>query len=394
MRILWASNAPHVPTGYGQQTALMLPRLRDAGHDVAVAANFGVSGAVMEWEGFTIFPTGKTSFSADVIPAHALAWFKDEPGWCICLYDAWTMKNPAFNDINTAVWCPVDHHPVPPLVKQHFTDHGSVPIAMSQWGQRELERAGLNPMYAPHGIDTNVMRPIPKAEARERLGLDPDRFIVGMVANNHGRTPSRKAFPEHFLAFSILAQEHPDAMLYCHAQTEGDDAINLEVLATANGIKPDQLLFTDQYRLRSGQVPAKMMAHLYSAFDVLLFCSMGEGFGIPAIEAQACGTPVIVSDFSAQPELVAPGAGFKVAGQPWWDDLQKAYFHLPNIEDMVNALGVAYANRAALDDLRPQIREHALQWNADTVFETHWRPILAELEGRLPSMEPIKAQAL
>ena len=42
MRLLWASNAPWAPSGYGAQTLQVVKRLKAAGHDIAVAANYGL----------------------------------------------------------------------------------------------------------------------------------------------------------------------------------------------------------------------------------------------------------------------------------------------------------------------------------------------------------------
>ena len=67
-------------------------------------------------------------------------------------------------------------------------------IAMSKFGVEETHKAGLDCMYVPHGVDTNVFKPGDKAEARQRLGLPQDKFIVGTVAMNKGN-PSRKAVP-------------------------------------------------------------------------------------------------------------------------------------------------------------------------------------------------------
>jgi glycosyltransferase involved in cell wall biosynthesis len=52
---------------------------------------------------------------------------------------------------------------------------------------------------------------------------------------------------------------------------------------------------------------ADKLALLYSAADVFVSTSWGEGFGLPALEAMACGTPVIAQDCSAISEVVGPG---------------------------------------------------------------------------------------
>lgn len=382
MKICWASNAPWTPTGYGQQTATFVPRFRDAGHDIAIAANYGLQGASMDWEGFRVYPAS-SEYSNDVIPAHAMHHFAGEPGLLMFLYDAWPLRSDLYEEMNTAIWCPVDHLPTPPLVIKHFKDYGSVPIAMSRFGEQQLQRSGLDPLYVPHGIDTTVYRPHPTREAKIKCGMDPDKFVVGIVANNKGATPSRKAFPEMFTAFTVLNRIAPDTHLYVHANWQVKDGIDLQALAAARDIPVEAVTFADQYRYLAGSTTPEQMAWIYSAFDVLLFTSMGEGFGIPALEAQACGTPIIVTDFSAQSELVAPDAGFTVEGQPWWDELQKADFQIPMIEQIVEKLRFAYEYRDHLETrLGPAVREFALQYDADTVMTDYWIPVLAELEDR------------
>jgi glycosyltransferase involved in cell wall biosynthesis len=116
------------------------------------------------------------------------------------------------------------------------------------------------------------------------------------------------------------------------------------------------------------------MAAIYTGMDVLLQASLGEGFGIPAVEAQSCGTPVIVSNATAQPELV--GDGWLVEGQPVWDAAQKAWWVTPAIPSIIEALENAYQRghvRSA------KAREFALEYDADTVYAKYWRPILAAL---------------
>lgn len=388
MRLLWVSNAPHASTGYGQQTALWLPYLA-AEHEVAHTAIYGHNGAPYTWHGIPVFGGGYDGASNDVIPADAHQWGAD---WTVILFDAWTLKNPLFRRMNTAVWCPVDHLPAPDGVVDFFRHNNAVPIAMSQFGRDQLVVAGLDPLYVPHGIDTSVFRPTAEwagKPVREHFGIPAEAFVVGMNAANKGVRPSRKAFPEHLLAFRAFCDIEPNALLWLHTYADGSGfGMQLRNLINKIGIDPERVRFTDQYRYQRNMIDPDELAAMYSSWDVLLACSMGEGFGIPVIEAQACETPVVVSNFSAQPELVADG--FAVGGVPFWNDQFGAWWQLPDIEQMVEALVRVRDRGGERSDVGRKFVVDG--YDADVVWERHWRPALAELEGRLPDMAAVQPE--
>src|SRR5574338_349983 len=60
MKILWSSVAPWIGTGYGQQSRLFTPRIRDLGHHVALSAYCGLEGTIGTWEGMTVYPADLT----------------------------------------------------------------------------------------------------------------------------------------------------------------------------------------------------------------------------------------------------------------------------------------------------------------------------------------------
>ncbi len=103
---------------------------------------------------------------------------------------------------------------------------------------------------------------------------------------------------------------------------------------------------------------------------------MGEGFGIPILEAQACGVPVITSNHSAMVELTQ--AGWVVDGDPWWDALQDSFSFVPSIASIETALEAAYAARSDID-LRAAGVAFAQGYDADTVAEEYWVPTLEKL---------------
>jgi glycosyltransferase involved in cell wall biosynthesis len=390
-RVLWYSNMPWTGTGYGTQTALTTKAMQADGHDVAICANWGLHGTKIEWEGITAYPGGLDVWANDVVGLHARDWFRGEPGWIISLADCWVLQGPAWEQHRVASWVPVDHTPVPPKVADFFVRSGAVPIAMAKFGQEELARIGIEAHYAPHGIDTDVFRRVDEFQGRpvrDMFGIQGDAFVVGMNAANKGTYKIRKSFPQAFAAFGIFAKRHPDAVLYVHAEKFGHaDGVNLVRLAKACGVPDDRIAFTDQYAYRVG-LPEPVVAAMYSAFDVLLAPSMGEGFGIPVIEAQACGVPVIVANFSAQPELV--GSGWAVGGLPDWDEHQASWLQLPNIMEIVDALELAYNGEG-----RPDLaRAKAEQYDIRRTWDEHWRPIMADLEARTQLPAPIEASGV
>jgi glycosyltransferase involved in cell wall biosynthesis len=264
---------------------------------------------------------------------------------------------------------------------------------MSKFGRDELERAGYPALYVPHAIDTTVFRPHPdREELRRALRMPEDTFIVGMVANNQGANPPRKAFPQVFEAFAELHSIHPDSMLYLHTDIIGrNKGVNLAALSAIFGLEGDALGFSDQTALRLDGFGPERMAAMYASFDVLVNPSYGEGFGIPIIEAQACGTPVIVSDFTSMTELC--GAGWTVGGERTYDPAHGSFMLAPSVSEIAAVMLDAY-DRAGT--IRGEAREFALAYDADRVFEEGWLPILEELERprEVPALRPAERPKL
>lgn len=388
MRVLLHSNGPTTPTGYGVQTALLARRLRDAGHEVAISVYWGHQTGLGNWEGIPLLPCAGESYGNDILHEHAIRWFDGDPlgGWVIPIMDVFGLNNPLLRDFNVAAWTPIDHDPVPEAVLEFFRRTEAVPVAMSEWGKDLLAKQGVDAFYVPLSVDTGIFRPIP--DAKRVCGISDDRFVVMMNGMNKGWAMHRKGYPEAFLAFGQFARNHPDALLYVHAEQWGVYAqgINLIELAAKCGIGENQIKFVDQYAYRCGFIPQEQLAAVYSAADVLLAPSRGEGFCIPLIEAQACGTPVIVTDFSAQSELV--GAGWKLPAQPDWEAAQGAWMAKVDIPALMQALEESYEERGSEINRDCAIAK-AREYDADLVFDTLWKPVLDQMGGgREP--EPVK----
>lgn len=390
MRLALFSNAPWAPTGYGSQTAELVPKLVEDGHDVAVLANYGLAGGLSQWDAgngrqVPVYPHGLDGYSNDLSPYQAQEWTaKNERGWTLCLYDAWVIKGPGWAELNIAAWAPVDHKPVPAPVLAFFKEGTGkrLAIAMSRFGEQEYLAAGLpreQVLYAPHSIDTRVFRPT-KSDVRKQLNIPEDAHLTIINAANKG-LPPRKSWPEMLLAWRTFAQKRKDAFLYIHSDIDGiAGGFKIARFLEAIEAPEDRIRYVPQYPYKVG-LPNTVVAQLYSASDVLLSTSRGEGFGIATVEAQACGIPAITTDWTAQPELT--GVGWRVDGQPDWDEHQGAWWKIPNVDLIVEALDAAYEKKGDREMAATAVA-FASQYDTAHVYETYWRPILARLDAEMP----------
>jgi glycosyltransferase involved in cell wall biosynthesis len=205
-----------------------------------------------------------------------------------------------------------------------------------------------------------------------------------MVAANKGN-PSRKAFTQQIEAFAAFKKNHSDAIMYIHACTaeHGENGgVNLVEFSRFVGLKPGvDVLFPDQYQNIVGY-PDEHMNYLYNAFDVHTLVSTGEGFGIPIIEAQAAGCPVIVGDWTSMSELCF--SGWKVAksdAMPSWTPLGN-YQYRARSEAIAEKYEMAYQKKGNVI-LRSNARTAALDYDADKVYRDYWVPTLQEIHDKL-----------
>lgn len=387
MRIAWYSNSPTTSTGYGTQTRQMLPRLVADGHRVAVLGNYGHVATVMAYgtpEGeVPVFPSGHAHYALDVAGDQAKAWFGADPGWVISLYDTWVFPASLWAGMNVISWTPIDHTPVTPGIAKWCASHKS--IAMSRFGQNVLAEAGITAPYIPHGIEKDIWHPR-QSDVRAQMGLPDDAFVVMMnAANIKAPHVDRKAWDANLRAFGAFAREHSDAYLFLNTDPARPGGFPIPSFLKFVGVPEAQTRITDVTAYRNGLITSETIAELYTAADVLLSCSMGEGFGLPVAEAMACGTPAIVSDFSAQPELVGE-TGWKVPTLPYYDENQKADFAWPDCYNILEALEEAYAEKGTSQATARSAAAEAhirAEYDADTVYAEKWRPLLASLQGEL-----------
>ncbi|PJF39007.1 MAG: glycosyltransferase family 1 protein, partial [Phototrophicales bacterium] len=114
-----------------------------------------------------------------------------------------------------------------------------------------------------------------------------------------GNLTQRKNLATYLRAFALIADEFPEYQLVIVGPSTFR-ASNLEPLIHELSLEKRIIL--------TGHVAEEALPYLYNGADVFGFPSLYEGFGLPPLEAMACGTPVVVSNVSSLPEVVGEAA--------------------------------------------------------------------------------------
>jgi glycosyltransferase involved in cell wall biosynthesis len=189
-------------------------------------------------------------------------------------------------------------------------------IAISQSTARDLVETLHVPAdkidVAAPGCDPAVFRPLPAEQiaAFRRTKNLPDRFWLFI-----GTLEPRKNLLVLLEAYAALPQPRPPLII------GGGKGWNYEPIFAA--VERHNLGQSVQF---VGFIPSEDLPIWYNCAEVFIYPSVFEGFGLPVLEAMACGTPVIISDASSLPE-VAGEAGLCVPPQDvgrWTEALRQA----------------------------------------------------------------------
>lgn len=256
-------------------------------------------------------------------------------------------------------------------------------ITISKWAQKEAKKYGRICKMFPHGVDARTFRPMNKFYCREHFGFNENKFIIGIVAANNDPEP-RKGWDKMFLGFKIFLENFPELKkkAYLFAYTKPVTKRGFDLPGLAQSIQIDKNVFFPGRMTHLVGLPEEEMAMLFNSFDILLNTSRREGFGLPILEAQACGVPVIATNFSSMPELVK-GHGWLVRPKDWVYTPLNGKTAVPDQEDIAKKIEEAYFNLELREKYGKLSRKFALKFDWDLIIKNNWIPYLEEKEREL-----------
>jgi glycosyltransferase involved in cell wall biosynthesis len=221
--------------------------------------------------------------------------------------------------------------------KLEYLRKASVHLAISEFSRQEAMRildayagttvaisTALDDVFKPQILSNQI-----SSDLRARFGITRP-FVLYT-----GGADERKNLPRLIKAYAALpfSLRNTHQLLFAGKMPERNIA-NLEVIARTSGLKNDELLF-------AGFISDEELVQLYNLCQLYIFPSWHEGFGLPALEAMACGAPVIAANTTSLPEVIG---------------LEDALFDPFEIPEISGRLKQALEDESFRNDLR----EHGL----------------------------------
>lgn len=265
----------------------------------------------------------------------------------------------------------------------------------SRYGQRVLQKEGLTvKAVTSPGVHLDVFKPLDRATVRDKFHISESLLIFGTVMRNQ----KRKLFPDLFDAYKRLRDRHvkkslvkrakekvrnnktltkterhalrvEHSVLYCHTSWP-DNGWNIPEYIQRFQLQR-HIIFTykcdscsevytswfspcDNRGMTTCRVCGKQSAHMpnthsgvseedlvniFNLFDVYLQPAICEGWGLPIMEAKACGVPGLYQNYSAMEDHVENGGGMPIKVERFYHEAETgATRSLPDVDDMVRKM--------------------------------------------------------
>ncbi|MCC7279339.1 MAG: glycosyltransferase [Chromatiaceae bacterium] len=284
------------------------------------------------------------SLAPDVIHLSSLfEGYVDDAVTSIGCFDANTQVSVTLHDLIPLLY--PDHYLKPNPRYAHYYQHkiehlkkSALYLAVSEFSRKESVEhldisasvivntsEGTEPHFKPCQIAVDVAQQL-------RHKFDITRPFVLYTGGADQRKNLRRLIQAYATLPAPLRAGHQ--LLLAGKMPQGDIA-HLQEQAKSVGLQPDELLFT-------GYVTDDELVKLYNLCELFVFPSWHEGFGLPALEAMACGAPVIGANTSSLPEVIA---------------LDEAMFDPLDVA----AIAAKMAHGLENDAFRAKLREHGWQ---------------------------------
>ena len=279
--------------------------------------------------------------------------------------------------------------------------HADAVFTYSDFGRDVLKKQSNNHIKyidtTSPGVDLTTFKPLPdKKNIKENLGIDSNAFIVGSIMRNQ----KRKLIPDLFYTLKKLIEKcekngndklGKNAYLYLHTSYPDagwDVPLLLKEYKVGNRVLFSYLcrncghFFASLFQHPMGNCPrcgqhsctmpnvsngltSQQLAYIINSFDIYVQYAICEGFGMPQVEAAACGVPIASVDYSAMSDVVRKVDGYPVKVGQYFKELEtKAVRVMPDNENCASIIENYYN--------LPDILKQQKSFNTRKLTEQHY----------------------
>ena len=309
-KILYCGDA-FVQTGFGRVAENLLPELAKH-HEVSVLAVNYHGDPDKEAQKYNTYPA--MLHGSDPFGSHRIGELvqKIKPDLIWVTNDIWVAislwkKVKAFQEsigFKFFVYTPIDSYGLFSELLEPINEWDGI-ATYTEFGAEEIKKMGYTKTVhvMGHGTDFSVFKPLDMIEARRKLGVPDDVFIVF----NGNRNQPRKRIDLTIKAFIMFAKNKPDARLWLNMGSKdmGWDLVPLfKRVARDEGYDPKgKLILTHPQFSTANCLPVEQLNMVYNAADVGINTCIGEGWGLVNTEHAAAGVAQLVPDHTSCKEI-------------------------------------------------------------------------------------------
>ena len=268
-------------------------------------------------------------------------------------------------------------------------------LSISQFGVDTHRAAGIPSELCRPGVNPDVFYRLPddpRAAIRQKLGIEPDAFVMGSVGMNQGR----KDYPHMLEAFFRFSADKPDARYLINTLPQSPAGWDLMQLCAMNGWDSSKIIWQTQCEQRG----VLELRERYNVMDVHVMLAHREGFGLPLLEAQACGVVSMALGWCSGTEICGEGYGVLiptlkdaygdyVSYSTWGNSYDKH----PDRKGFVDALQRLYDHPEERASIAQRGMERARTWTWDASVDNVTKVIERVMAKRralpLPQIAPV-----
>jgi glycosyltransferase involved in cell wall biosynthesis len=188
------------------------------------------------------------------------------------------------------LWFPLHYEPIDLPTMNALVKIQNIISLCPSTRERVIKQLKRDTYVVPHIIDFRTE--LPPNETKEKIRNDfnlKDKYVILTIAGNYEQS-GRKSLDTTLLAFDKFQETHPEALLWLHVPALNHAKIyNVQTMIASLGIPEHSVKITET------TLDETTLQKVYMCADVYLCGSCSEGFGIPQMEAQYSGLPVVIN---------------------------------------------------------------------------------------------------